>query len=58
MALRLTTRGATAYAGCYAKNNQRGKNMNYTTLAIGLFASLFGICTLFLRVKNPENLGN
>ncbi len=28
--------------------------MNYTTLAIGLFALLFGICTLFLRVKNPE----
>jgi len=57
MALRLTTRGATAYAGCYAKNNQRGKNMNYTTLAIGLFALLFGICTLFLRVKNPEKFG-
>ena len=28
--------------------------MNHTTLAIGLFALLFGICTLFLRVKNPE----
>jgi len=31
--------------------------MNYTTLAIGLFALLFGICTLFLRVKNPEKFG-
>jgi len=31
--------------------------MNYTTLTIGLFAFLFGICTLFLRMKNPEKLG-
>ena len=54
MALRLTARGVVAYVGCYAKNNQRGKNMNYTTLGFGLFALLFGICTLFLRVKNPE----
>jgi len=28
--------------------------MNYTTLAIGLFALLTGICTLYLRVKHPE----
>ena len=28
--------------------------MNYATLVIGLFALLFGICTLFVRVKNPE----
>jgi UPF0716 family protein affecting phage T7 exclusion len=27
--------------------------MNYTTLAIGLLALFFGICTLFLRVKHP-----
>jgi hypothetical protein len=27
--------------------------MNYTTLAFGLFALLFGVCTLILRVKNP-----
>jgi hypothetical protein len=27
--------------------------MNYTTLTIGLFALLFGICTLLLRVKSP-----
>ena len=31
--------------------------MNYTTLAIGLFALLFGICTLVLRLKNPEKFG-
>jgi hypothetical protein len=31
--------------------------MNYTTLAIGLFALLFGVCTLFVRVKNPEKFG-
>jgi len=31
--------------------------MNYTTLTIGLFALLFGICTLFFRVKNPEKFG-
>lgn len=30
------------------------KKMNYTTLAIGLLALLFGICTLFLRVKHPK----
>ena len=29
------------------------KEMNYTTLAIGLLALLFGMCTLFLRVKHP-----
>jgi hypothetical protein len=28
--------------------------MNYTTLAIGLLAFFFGICTLFLRVKHPQ----
>jgi hypothetical protein len=31
--------------------------MNYTTLAIGLFALTFGICTLIVRVKNPEKFG-
>jgi len=31
--------------------------MNYTTLAIGLFALAFGICTLIVRVKNPEKFG-
>ncbi len=31
--------------------------MNYTTLAIGLLALLFGICTLIVRVKNPEKFG-
>jgi hypothetical protein len=29
------------------------KKMNYTTLAIGLLALFFGICTLFLRMKHP-----
>jgi hypothetical protein len=31
--------------------------MNYTTLAIGLLALLFGICTLFVRIKRPEKFG-
>jgi hypothetical protein len=31
--------------------------MNYTTLAIGLFALLFGSYTLFIRAKNPEKFG-
>ena len=31
--------------------------MNYTTLAIGLFALLFGVCTLFVRIKRPEKFG-
>lgn len=31
--------------------------MNYATLVIGLFVLLFGICTLFMRVKNPEKFG-
>ena len=47
-------RHAAAYDWIYAKNNQKGKKMNYTTLAIGLFALLTGICTLYLRVKHPE----
>jgi len=29
------------------------KEMNYTTLVIGLLVLFFGICTLFLRVKHP-----
>jgi hypothetical protein len=33
------------------------KNMNYTTLAIGLFALIFGVCSLFIRVKHPEKFG-
>lgn len=31
--------------------------MNYTTFAVGLFALIFGVCTLFLRVKDPGKLG-
>ena len=31
--------------------------MNYTTLAIGLIALAFGVCTLFFRMKNPEKFG-
>ena len=31
--------------------------MNYTTLAIGLFALAFGVCTLYFRVKRPEKFG-
>jgi hypothetical protein len=31
--------------------------MNYTTLAIGLFALVFGVCTFYVRVKNPEKFG-
>ncbi len=31
--------------------------MNYTTLAIGLFALAFGVCTLFVRIKRPEKFG-
>jgi len=31
--------------------------MNYTTLAIGLFALLFGVYTLILRLKNQEKFG-
>jgi len=50
-------KSATAYTGCCTKNKQKGENMNYTTLAIGLFALLFGICTLFVRLKNPEKFG-
>lgn len=29
--------------------------MNYTTLAIGLFALAFGVCTLYFRMKRPEH---
>ena len=47
-------RRAAFYAWFYTKNNQKGKKMNYTTLAIGLFALLTGIGTLYLRVKHPE----
>jgi len=43
--------------GVTHKNNQKGKDMNYTTLAIGLFALAFGICTLFVRMKNPDKFG-
>ncbi len=28
--------------------------MNYTTLAIGVFALLFGVCILIVRIKTPE----
>jgi len=31
--------------------------MNYTTSAIGLVALVFGVCTLFVRAKNPEKFG-
>ncbi len=31
--------------------------MNYTTLAIGLVALAFGICTLIFRFKRPEHFG-
>jgi hypothetical protein len=31
--------------------------MNYYTLALGLFALLFGVTTLVLRFKNQEKLG-
>jgi hypothetical protein len=31
--------------------------MNYTTLAIGLVALVFGLCTLYFRVKRPEKFG-
>jgi len=31
--------------------------MDYTTLAIGLFALLFGIYTLIVRMKKPEKFG-
>ena len=31
--------------------------MNYTTLGIGLLALMFGVCTLFVRVKRPEKFG-
>jgi hypothetical protein len=41
----------------HTKIIRKGKNMNYTTFAVGLFALIFGICTLFLRVKDPEKLG-
>ena len=43
--------------GVMQKIIREGKNMNYTTLAIGLFVLLFGIFSLFLRVKNPEKFG-
>jgi hypothetical protein len=33
---------------------REAKEMNYTTLAIGLLALLFGICTLFIRMKHPQ----
>ena len=29
--------------------------MNYTTLAIGLVALAFGLCTLYFRMKRPEH---
>jgi hypothetical protein len=29
------------------------KEMNYTTLVIGLLVLFFGICTLYLRIKRP-----
>jgi len=47
-------RCAAAYALYYAKKIREVKEMNYTTLAIGLLALFFGICTLFLRVKHPQ----
>ena len=31
--------------------------MNYTTLAIGLVALAFGVCTLFVRITRPEKFG-
>ena len=31
--------------------------MNYTTLVIGLVALAFGVCTLFVRMKNPDKFG-
>ncbi|MHC4574627.1 MAG: hypothetical protein ACYS76_10935 [Planctomycetota bacterium] len=43
--------------GIMHKNNQKGKNMNYFALAIGLFALLFGVYTLIFRMKNPEKFG-
>ena len=49
----LTACGTVAYVRCYAKSNEKGKSMNYTTLAIGLFTLIFGICSLFIRVKHP-----
>ena len=33
------------------------RKMDYTTLAVGVFALLFGVCTLILRFKNQEKLG-
>ena len=54
MSLMLTAYGAVAHVRSYGKSNEKGKKMNYTTLAIGLFALLTGICTLYLRVKHPE----
>ena len=33
---------------------RKEKEMNYTTLVIGLLVLFFGICTLFLRVKRPQ----
>ena len=31
--------------------------MNHTTLAIGLVALAFGVCTLFVRITRPEKFG-
>jgi hypothetical protein len=31
--------------------------MNYTTLAIGLLALAFGVCTLIVRIMRPERFG-
>jgi len=50
----LTAYGAVAHVRSYGKSNEKGKKMNYTTLAIGLLTLILGICSLFIRLKHPE----